>query len=283
MADRPSFRDDGEAGGGDVSTPLAYPVFEECLPGPLSRTGKYTVRFARTPEELESIQRLRFEVFNLELGEGLEESYRTGRDEDRFDPVCHHLMVIHNESGRMVGTYRMQTSAMAQAYGGFYSVDEFALDNLPSDVIDNAVEVGRACVAKEHRNRQVLFLLWRGLAAYVDLNKKRYLFGCCSLTSQDPREGKRVMDYLVRENHIHPGLEVMPQPDWECYDLDHPPEIPSDDDKADLPQLFRIYLRYGAKVCGPPAIDRHFKTIDYLVVLDVDELDPEARATFFRK
>jgi putative hemolysin len=266
-----------------VSAPLAYPVFAECLPEQLTRTGKYTVRFARTPDELEAIQKLRFEVFNLELGEGLEESYQTGRDEDRFDPVCHHLMVIHNETNRIVGTYRMQTSAMAQAYGGFYSVDEFALDGMPGDIIDNAVEVGRACVAREHRNRQVLFLLWRGLAAYVDLNKKRYLFGCCSLTSQDPVEGRRVMDYLEREGNTHPGLEVKPQPDWQCYDLDCPPEPPPSDEKVDLPQLFRIYLRYGAKVCGPPAIDRFFKTIDYLVVLDVEELDPEAHATFFRK
>jgi len=54
-------------------------------------------------------------------------------------------------------------------------------------------------------------------------------------------------------------------------------------EKDDLPQLFRIYLRYGAKVCGPPAIDRFFKTIDYLVVLDVDELDPDTHATFFKK
>jgi putative hemolysin len=269
--------------GGDQSAPPIYPVSAECLPEPLTRTGKYTVRFARNSAELEALQKLRFSVFNLELGEGLEESFQTGRDEDRFDPVCHHLLVIENAGGTIVGTYRIQTGAMARAHGGFYSVGEFDLDHLPDDVMRNAVEVGRACVAREFRNRQVLFLLWRGLAAYMSKNEKRYLFGCCSLTSQDPVEGKHVMDYLVREGHLHPRIQVNPQPGWECYDELHPPAIPPSDEKVDLPQLFRIYLRYGAKVCGPPAIDRCFKTIDYLVVLDIQDLDPDSYALFFKK
>jgi putative hemolysin len=91
------------------------------------------------------------------------------------------------------------------------------------------------------------------------------------------------MDHLSDEGHVHTRLAVRPQPGWECYDERRPPRIPASDEKVKLPQLFRIYLRYGAKVCGPPAIDRFFKTIDYLVVLDVDDLDAEARATFFKK
>jgi putative hemolysin len=103
------------------------------------------------------------------------------------------------------------------------------------------------------------------------------------LTSQDPVEGRRVMEHLAREGHVHPRLAVRPQPGWECYDEQNPPGIPPSDEKVDLPQLFRIYLRYGAKVCGPPAIDRHFKTIDYLVVLDIQDLDPDSYALFFKK
>ena len=37
--------------------------------------GRYELRFARTPEELDAILELRFRVFNLEMGEGLEESF----------------------------------------------------------------------------------------------------------------------------------------------------------------------------------------------------------------
>ena len=58
-------------------------------------------------------------------------------------------------------------------------------------VLDASVEIGRACVAKPYRNRRVLYLLWRGIAEYVLAHGKRYVFGCSSLTSQDPSVGLR--------------------------------------------------------------------------------------------
>ena len=228
--------------------------------------------------DLNAVLRLRFEVFNLELGEGLDESYETGRDEDEFDAVCHHLMVIEKATGQVVGTYRMQTSEMAARNRGFYSDQEFRLDQLPESVLASSLEVGRACVALSHRSTQTLFHLWRGLALYVATNRKRYLFGCSSLTSQDPMEGLAVMELLDRKGHIAHDLHVDPQPGFECYgpDLELDPDF-----KAKLPTLFRIYLRHGAMVCGPPAIDRRFKTIDYLVLFDVDAMDPKMFEVFF--
>lgn len=258
---------------------VSYPVLPECLPRPLTRTGKYSVRFARTAEELDEVLRLRFEVFNVELGEGLDESWRTGRDVDPFDAVCHHLMVVEETSGRLVGTYRMQTAEMAARHNGFYTADEFDLRTLPDEVLERTVEVGRASVARDFRNRSMLFLLWRGLAAYMILNEKRYLFGCCSLTSQDPAEGQRVMDHLTRNDQIHPRFRVRPQPGWECYPDSFDPERIGG--PVRIPRLFGTYLRIGGKVCGPPAIDRRFKTIDYLVLLDIEALDEATRHMFF--
>jgi putative hemolysin len=50
---------------------------------------------------------------------------------------------------------------------------------------------------------------------------------------------------------------------------------------VEIPSLFRTYLRFGARVCGGPAIDRGFKTIDFLVFLDLMDLDSGARKMFF--
>ena len=257
---------------------VLYPVGTDWLPSEVLQDGHYEVRYARDAEDLDRVLKLRFEVFNLELGEGLEESFASGRDEDEFDTVCHHLMVTDRATGELVGTYRMQTSEMAARFRGYYSQQEFQLDQLPDSVLDSALEVGRACVAESHRNTQTLFQLWRGLALYVATNRKRYLFGCSSLTSQDPVEGRAVMDLLERKGHLHPELRVEPQPDCVCY----PPDLALDPDfPARLPTLFRIYLRHGAKVCGPPAIDRLFKTIDFLVIFDVDAMDPQMFQTYF--
>lgn len=257
---------------------LTYPVVAGSLPTPTFEDRHYQVRFARSADDLDAVLRLRFEVFNLELGEGLDESFATGRDEDEFDAVCHHLMVIDLPSGKVVGTYRLQTSEMAARYLGFYSAQEFRIDQLPREVVTSSVEIGRACVAESHRNTQTLFHLWRGLALYVATNRKRFLFGCSSLTSQDPMEGLAVMHLLERRGHLHPTLRLDPQPEFQCYgdDLELQPGV-----RAKLPTLFRIYLRHGAKVCGPPAIDRRFKTIDYLVIFDVDAMDPRMFETYF--
>ncbi|MEM8962704.1 MAG: GNAT family N-acyltransferase [Acidobacteriota bacterium] len=255
----------------------SYPVFAELVPTVEQREGRYTLRFARTLEELDASLRLRFEVFNLELDEGLASSFETGRDTDAFDAVCHHLVVL-DEHDTVVGTYRMQTSEMADTHDGFYSEGEFRLGDLPDDVRRNAVEVGRACVAADHRNTQVLYLLWRGLALYMSSNQKRYLFGCCSLTSQDPVEGRAMYDHLTKLGHMHPRIEVAPQPEHRCYDpgFEVDPETP-----ATIPRLFRTYLRHGAKVCGHPAIDREFKTIDFLVLFDIEAMDERQVRTFF--
>jgi putative hemolysin len=48
------------------------------------------------------------------------------------------------------------------------------------------------------------------------------------------------------------------------------------------PALFQSYLNLGAKVCGGPALDRLFKTIDFLVVLDIEALDLHSYRFFLR-
>lgn len=257
-----------------TGTDPLYPLHRELLTEPL-REGHYEVRFARDQTELEAIQRLRFQVFNLELGEGLAESFAIGRDVDEFDAVCHHLMVTDTAADEVVGCYRLQTAAMAAENRGFYSAGLFDLSALPEPVVARSVELGRACIAGSHRSSVVLLLLWRGLARYVAHNQLRYLFGCCSLTSQDPGEGSAVLRYLEQRGHMHPDWRIRPAAGCAC------PIVTGVGAATAVPPLFRTYLRYGARVCGPPAIDREFKTIDYLVVLDVDELSRGSFQLFF--
>ncbi len=240
---------------------------------------KYTVKLASNREQVEEALRLRFDVFNIELGEGLDHSFHSQMDEDEFDEQCHHLMVIDNDSGLVIGTYRMQTSEMAESGHGFYTQSEFDISAFPDKIISNAVELGRACIHRDHRNGRVLFLLWRGLAEYILLTGKRYLFGCCSLTSQDPVEGMQAYRMLIDGGYLHPDYSIMVQPEYVC-------EVMADHDyqsaEISIPQLFRLYLEQNSKVCSLPAIDRKFKTIDFLILLDVNDLPEQSRALFFK-
>ena len=256
----------------------AYPRSLDALPALELGGGSYAARFARDREDLTRIQRLRFEVFNLELQEGLRASYLTGLDQDVFDLACHHLMVVERASGAVVGTYRLQTRDMARRGAGWYTDGEFDLSSLPQELLDQAVEAGRACVAREHRNGRVLNLLWKGLAAYLVHNRKRYLFGCCSLTSQDPHVGKQTFDLLVTGSFVARELRVKPLPGFVCYEPGFQADL---NVSVKLPPLFASYLKLGAKILGEPAIDRDFKTIDFLTLVDALALDPQAYRSFF--
>jgi Acetyltransferase (GNAT) domain len=88
-------------------------------------SAKYVARLARSADEVRRAQQLRFEVFNLELGEGLAESYATGLDVDPFDEFCDHLIVEELVTSEIVGTYRLQTGQLASANLGYYSEREF--------------------------------------------------------------------------------------------------------------------------------------------------------------
>jgi putative hemolysin len=265
-----------------VSVPVAVPVPQELestftdyprhgqgIPPLVLERGEYRLHFAASPGELDEILRLRYDVYNLELGEGLDESERTRRDADAFDAQCHHLLVRHKDSGECVGTYRLQTAAMARTGCGFYTDQEFRISELPEGIREEAVEVGRACIGRAHRNGQVLHLLWKGLANYLLWNNKRYLFGACSLASTDPIDGQVLYRELSSNGHLHPEIRVEPRAGWECRAGDSLPVVAQ---VPEIPRLLQGYLNLGGSVCGEPALDRAFKTIDYLVLLDVETM-----------
>lgn len=232
----------------------------------------YVARLALTDEDRAAAFRLRFLVFNLEMQEGLESAFLTGYDTDRYDSICDHLIVQHMATGEVVGTYRMQMGAVAETNFGYYSEQEF--DFSPYERMRSQIaELGRACIHRDHRSTDVLNLLWRGLARYVLVNGGRYMMGCCSLTSQDPAEGHAVYASLKGFMISH-ELQTKPTPRFAL------PRVKGELVPVQAPKLLRAYLTIGAKICGPPAIDREFRTIDFLTLLDLHTLHPRVAARF---
>jgi putative hemolysin len=231
----------------------------------------YRLRLAASQQDVRAAQLLRFVVFNLELREGLEQSYATCLDADAYDPVCDHLLVEDMRTGEIVGTYRLQTGNSAAQNFGYYSAQEF--DFRPYEAVRHeVVELGRACVHSDHRNLTVLSLLWKGIANYVTGRGCRYLLGCSSLTSQDPALGmaayRALQSCLVSEE-----WRTNPLPAFACVAEPHAAA-------PKIPKLLNAYLVLGAKICGPPALDKEFKTIDFLTFMDMRTLSPKTLARY---
>jgi len=258
-----------------------FPHFSDGIPPGTVDAGRYRLRFAWSRTDLHAVQRLRFRVFNEELHEGLDAAQLTGRDADERDPTFHHLLIEDRHTGEVVGTYRLQTAIMAATRHGFYGATLFELATLPPRVLQEAIEIGRACVAPAHRNGRVIRLLWRGLARYLQWNGKRYLFGCCSLQGTDTHIAQNVWRVLHERRAFHPGVFVRPRAETRALADDGRLIPTSTSDGTPLPPLFESYLSLGALVCGPPAVDREFGTTDCLVLLDIHTLDTRTFQSFF--
>jgi len=270
----------------EVSLPAHLPTLPllPAAPHIHAEVGRYRLRLAQSVEDRDAACRLRFKVFNIELGEGLESSYQTGLDTDQFDLFCEHLLVEDKFERRIVGTYRMQSGMTAAQNLGYYSEQEF--DFAPYEALRPGIlELGRASIDREHRTPEVLTLLWRGIAQYATDMGLRYLIGCSSLNSKDPAEG-RLMYRQLEQYRVAPEFRTIPTAAYvcpteqECACTQTAPGDPIPAILPKVPKLLKTYLAIGARICAPPAWDREFGTIDFLTLLDLQLLSASARNRF---
>ena len=226
----------------------------------------FSVRLASSAADLRSAQRLRYEVFALEMGARLA-SADSGLDRDRWDDHCDHLLVCERASGRVVGTYRMLPPGRVGAAGGWYCATEFDVTGLAAERA-RIVEVGRACVDPRYRTGLVIALLWGGLMRYLRAHGDAVALGCASIGTEDGGHVAASVCRRVLRDHPAPAAwRVIPRQAFVLEgwrDVAEPP----------LPPLLKGYLRLGAEVCGPPAWDPEFRSADLLVRLDVARANP---------
>jgi putative hemolysin len=236
---------------------------------------RYTLLLSTDPALIEAAQRLRHDVFTSEPGFALADA-NDGKDVDRFDEFCDHLLVREDTSGELVGCYRMLPPPGAIAAGGLYTATEFdvrALDTLRPSL----VEMGRAVVREDHRNGAVVLLMWAGILAYLDRCGYDYVTGCVSVPthgSPDEAPGSQIRGVrdFVRRRHAAPAeYTVYPyRPvtiDGKGLDDITAPA------RVSVPPLMRGYLRLGALVYGDPAHDPDFGVGDFPTLLDKRQAD----------
>ncbi|MFI8288149.1 GNAT family N-acetyltransferase [Streptomyces sp. NPDC085614] len=240
-------------------------------PGSASRDDgappRYVVTLARDQEDVRAAQRLRHQVFAGELGARLD-GPEPGLDVDAFDAYCDHLLVREEETGEIVGTYRLLPPERARIAGRLYSESEFDLTRL-APLRDDLVEVGRSCVHPAHRNGAVIALIWAGLARYMTRTGHNWLAGCCSIPLADGGALAAATWDTVRTRHLAPEeYWVTPHRLWT------PEATARPEGRVELPPLLRGYLRLGARVCGAPAHDVDFGVADLYVLLSLRDTNP---------
>ena len=111
---------------------------------------------------------------------------------------------------------------------------------------------------------RAILTLWLGIGGFMNCYNQRYLFGCSSLTSQEPDDGWRALKTLRTKGCMHDELFLSASDVHSCGPRSR--EFDADlGGLLNLPKLFRTYMRWGAKVISEPAIDREFGTVDFLI------------------
>lgn len=151
----------------------------------------YSVYFGyqqQIPKVVTEIARLRELVFR-EHNEGSGQPV----DTDAFDGSYTHLFVFNNKSNKIIGAYRMGQTDKLLAEGDNNALYLSRMFNFGQHFVNQqqpCLEMGRSFLIPEYqRSFQGLFLLWRGIGAFVgQYPQYRILYGTVSLSKlYDPR------------------------------------------------------------------------------------------------
>jgi putative hemolysin len=242
---------------------------------PELRTGNLGVRLATTQEELKAAQALRYRVFYEEMGAKADAATLAARlDQDEFDAIADHLLVVDHDLGEgtesVVGTYRLIRQEAAEDFGRFYSESEYDISPLRT-FPGRKLELGRSCTAAAYRNRMVMQLLWRGIAAYVFHYGIDLMFGCASLTGTDPDQLATELTYLASYHNAPEAIRPKALPE-RYVDMRRVPPDTIDPKQAlmRLPPLIKGYLRLGGFVGDGAVIDSQFNTTDIAIIVQTD-------------
>ena len=241
--------------------------------------GKILVSWGKHQDEVRAAQRLRYQVFAVEMGATLPDTL-PGHDIDVFDDYCEHLLVRDEASRQVIGTYRVLTPTQAKRAGGTYSDTEFDLTRLRA-LRASMVELGRSCVHIDHRTGGVILALWGALAEFMARNQLHTMIGCASIPMQAPGQmvgnsGQAAASIWrqVKLAHMAPiDYHVTPR-------LALPVDKLDDSLNIEPPALIRGYLRLGAKVLGAPAWDPDFNSADLPMMMRVADLPARFRKNF---
>jgi len=253
----------------------AKPVSES-----LGRIGTLETRLARSAEEIQAAQALRYQVFVEEMQANVSaECHRVKRESDAWDLICDHLVVVDTSiegdpEDQIVGTYRLLRHSVAMDNGGFYSSSEFALDELLARHPDKKfMELGRSCVLPQYRTKRTVELLWQGNWAYALKHGMDAMFGCGSFPGTIPAEHALALSFL-HHNAVAKGEWVVSARPELYRTMDLMPQEAIDARRAlmALPPLIKGYLRLGAMIGDGAVVDHAFQTTDVLVVLPISNI-----------
>lgn len=240
----------------------------------------FETRLARTTDDIQAGQALRYRVFVGELGaDGPLVDHDARLERDQFDAHAEQLLLLdmaRPEGGRVVGVYRLMDGDARADAGQFYSSREYDLQHLEASGRP-LLELGRSCLHEDYRGGSAMLHLWQGLAQVVRDKGAEILFGVASFHGTDPAALAQPLSLLARD-HFAPDDLCVRAKNYQ------PMNLVDDIDRVramkQVPSLIKAYLRLGGFVGDGAFVDHAFNTTDVCLVLDTARMNPRQAAIY---
>jgi len=241
----------------------------------------FDVKLAESRNEIKLAQKLRYKVFFSErIHSPILNIGNFRRDSDKFDNYADHIIVKFRKSkfskARVIGTYRLLKQSVADKKSGFYSCDEFNLDNLlNSKIYNNMLELSRSCISQKFRNKNVLKLMWNEIYRYINENNIDALFGTASFLDTNINKIEDQLIYLNNNHKMSENIKVNALANYKVK-VDYEKKIDINLKLVSrLPTLIKAYLKFNASIGEGAVIDKKFKTTDVFVFLPIEEINKD--------
>lgn len=236
----------------------------------LMQKGRYTVRFATGLGDIAAAQDLRSLCFATQ-----------GPDQDDFDSRCHHILVEHSETGKLVCCFRLLMIETGEDIAHSYAAQYYDLDAM-RDFSGRMIELGRFCIHPEASDPDILRVAWGALTGLVDAENVQFLFGCSSFEGTD---AEKYLDAfaVLKQRHLAPRrwLPRVKAPKVFRYaaSLTRKPDVKIA--MLRMPPLLKTYLLMGGRVSDHAVVDDHLNTLHVFTGVEINAI-PAARKRLLR-
>lgn len=244
----------------------------------IASTQRYLVRQAKTPKDVETCLKLRDLCFR---------KGQAGRDKDRFDAICTHVLVEERSTKMPVASFRLLQMQSGREYEQCYAAQFYHLSGL-KEFAKPIADLGRFCIHPDFQDADILRLAWAALTRIVDDKGIEMLIGCSSFSGIEPQKYRHAFEYLRLKYLISPEGPAQDRPGRKSPEIVEfdilPADVPIDLSSAlkALPPLLRTYLMMGGRVSDHAVVDRDLNSLHVFTKLLIADI-PAVRAKRLRQ
>ena len=143
--------------------------------------------------------------------------------------------------------------------------------------------LGRSCLHADYRGGTAMYLLWNGLADYVQEHGIEVLFGTASCLGTNMEEIKQSLSLLHHRHRAPENLRVrVLENHYQNMNLCDEDDVNRVKAMRDVPALIKGYLRLGGFIGDGAYVDQAFNTTDVCLVMDTEKLNATQRSIYTR-